>query len=179
MHSISSVNLQVSTTKTQSDLFESASIQQRCLVWGQCFCPWLRLLRLSQSDQRCCNWHWLSVSSISTSSRQILLLLLPPKPLTCPQAPLGPPHLQRCHIHDLYPGILRLHGRGRPTSFDHCLLALVTHTHTHCSVVNSKIYQKCTEMNSGLFQFLFPFLLGAAVSYSFKDKTKGLQRHVV
>lgn len=51
------------------------------------FCPWLSLWDWVRgtAPRRCCNWHWLSVSSISTPSRQIR-----PQPLSCPQAPTQP-----------------------------------------------------------------------------------------
>lgn len=71
-------------------------------------------LRLSQSNQRCCNWHWLSVSWISTTT--------PPTPSSSPP--------QRPHIHYLHPGFLGPHSRGWPTLFG-SVSFLLWHTHTH------------------------------------------------
>lgn len=114
-------------------------------------------LRLSQSDQRCCNWHWLSVSSISTTGRQIPSPLRSPQLLSCPQAPLGPPRPQRCHIHYLHSGFLRPHGRGWPTPFGLCPLAFVTHILADFQIyINNCTGFKHTRTHVGARKWLQP-----------------------
>ncbi len=100
-------------------------------------------LRLSQSDQRCCNWHWLSVSSISTTGRQV-----PSPPLPSSSSPALRPH-STCHVPRdavfiIYTqGFSGLHDRGWPISFGLCPLAFVTRI-----LADIQIYiNNCTGLN--------------------------------